>query len=246
MKRKILVASCSVILLILGAGGCSSLRDRVDSMVVVTDWPSSSAWRVAVLDCETPGTKERIENGLTVTSIAGSGVKMADAVAELLGREDDYLVVDRALMLRTLQEHSLPTTGIPPSNKLAEMGRVLNADALVLGRCEGWHWGNQHEWGERFNASLWLIMTANGQAAWSAEGKAVLVGSRSDIIQLLAGDMVGKLVAGSGKAEPPPGLSSGPYPVAGESKITPVPPPPLAQASPPPPAPVAEKEMDDM
>jgi hypothetical protein len=234
MKRRMIIVSGSVVLLTLLTGGCASLRDRLDSMALVSDWPARRAWRVAVLDCETLPAEERVEKGLTLTPIEGVGAKMADTVAGLLGKETGYLVVDRDLMLQTLREHSLPTSGIPPADQLAEIGRVLEVDGLVLGRCEGWHWGNRYEWGERFKASLWLIMAASGRTAWKVEGEAVLIGSDQDVTHLLARDMVKKLIAGSGKAPPPPGLSPWPSPSPGEWKGTPLPPSPLAQPSPSP------------
>jgi len=236
MKRIIMriLLSTSIILLTMFADGCSSPRDRLDSMALVTDWPSGQVWRVAVLDFKTPPAEERIEEGMTVTPLAGSGETLAVAVAGLLGEESGYLVVDRDLMLRTLRDNSLPTSGIPPAARLAEIGRVLEVDGLVLGRCDGWHWGNRYEWGERLKASLWLIMAESSRTAWSAEGKAVLIGSDQDIIPFLAGDMVKKLMAGSGKAQPPPGFSAGPYPSSGELSGTPSPPTPFIQPSPPP------------
>ena len=234
MKDRVIQISLTTILLGLLMGGCASLRDRLDSMALVSDWPSRRAWRVAVLDLETPPAEERVEEGLTLTPIEGAGVKMADAVAGLLGKETGYLVADRDLMLQTLRGHSLPTSGIPPADQLAEIGRVLEVDGLVLGRCEGQHWGNRYEWGERFKASLWLVMAESARPAWSAEGEMVRIGSDQDVIQLLARDMVKKLIAGSGKAQPPPGLSPWPSPSPGERKGTPVPPAPLVQPSPSP------------
>lgn len=246
MKRRIIILRWSVILLALLAGGCSSPRDRIDSMALVTDWPTRPDWRVAVLDCEIPAAEERVMEGVTMTTIEDAGVKMADAVAGLLGNESGYLVVDRDLMLRTLRDHSLPIAGIPPADKLAEIGRVLEVDGLVLGRCEGWHWGNRYEWGERFKASLWLIMAESGRTAWSTEGNTVMIGSDRDVIELLARDMVEKLMAASRPAQPPSGLSPGPYPSPVEPRGTPVPPAPLTQPSPSPGKAIAGMDMDSL
>ena len=235
MKRKkiFIVLSASIILSTLFVNGCSSPRDRLDSMALISDWPARQAWRVAVLDFETPLAEGRIEGGVTMIPLADAGVKMADALSGLLGQEDGYLLLDRDLMLRTLQENSLQTSGIPPADQLAEIGRVLEVDGVILGRCDGWHWGNRYEWGERLKASLWLLMAESGRTAWSAEGNAVLIGSDQDVIQLLARDMVKKLMAGSGKAKPPPGFSSGPYQSPEELPETPLPPSPFVQPSPP-------------
>ncbi len=236
MKKIIMriLLSTSIIILTIFADGCSSPRNQLDSMAVVTDWPSGQVWRVAVLDFEMPPAEARIEEGMTMTPLTGSGEKLAASVAGLLGEETGYQVSDRDLMLRTLKENSLPTSGIPPAARLAEIGKVLEVDGLVLGRCDGWHWGNRYEWGERLKASLWLIMAESSQTAWSAEGQAVLIGSDQDIIPLLAGDMVKKLMAGSGEAQPPPGFSAGPYSSPLESSGTPLPPTPLIQPTPSP------------
>lgn len=224
MKRRGIIFCRLVLLPALLTVGCSSLRDQLDSVAMVTDWPTRPAWRVAVLDCETTQPKERIDKGVTVTAIDEAGVKMAEAVAGLLGQKTGYLVVDRDLMLQTLRDHSLPTSGIPSADKLAEIGRVLEVDGLVLGRFEGWHWGNRYEWGEKIKASLWLIMAESGRTAWSVEGRGVLVGSDQEVIPLLARDMVKKVIAGSGEAEPPAGLSTYPVPYPGEPQGTPTPP----------------------
>ncbi|MEA1928552.1 MAG: hypothetical protein U9N73_10120 [Candidatus Auribacterota bacterium] len=243
MKRIIitLLLSTSIIMLPLFMGGCSSPRDRIDSMALVSDWPSGQSWRVAVLDFNTPPAEDKIEKGITLTPIDNVGEKMPDAVAGLLDEEPGYLVEDRDLMLKTLRDRSLPTSGIPPADQLAEIGKVLEVDGLVLGRCEGWHWGNRYEWGERSKASLWLIMAESGRTAWKMEGEGSLIGSDKSIVTMLSQDMVKKLMAGSGKAPPPPELSPWPSSFPEERKSIPVMPVSLAQISPPP-----EKQPTDI
>jgi hypothetical protein len=243
MKKRIIILCGAVVLLGWLTGGCSSPRDRLDSMALVTEWPTIAEWRVAVLDFETPQAKEWVKQGVTMTVIVDAGVKLSDAFASMLGEEPGYMVVDRALALRTLREHSLPTVGIPPAEQLVEIGKVLKVDGLVLGRCEALHWGNRYEWGEELKASLWLIMAESGRSAWSLEGNTVMIGSDQDVTELLARDMVDKLMAGSRPAQLPSGLSPGPYPPPVKSSQTPVPPISVVASSP---HPYPEKDIVGM
>lgn len=212
-----------VILFLLTAFACSSPRDRLSSSALVTDRPSKQDWRVAVLDFETPPFTQRVEDGIERIRIKDGGVKLATAVAELLGKEAGYLILDRDFTNRKLQSHSLPTSGIPSSQQLKEMGEVLEVDGFVVGRCDGEYWANRYEWCQNIKASLWLLMVPNGRTAWSVEGEVFRVGtigSDRDVIESLARDMVKKIINVSGQAQPPAGFSLLPAPAPAEREHT--------------------------
>ncbi|MFH0948673.1 MAG: CsgG/HfaB family protein [Elusimicrobiota bacterium] len=61
------------------------------------------------------------------------GTAASDVLLTELGKSDKFILVERAKLDKVMEEQKLQTTGMIDSNTVAQMGKILGLDAIVVG-----------------------------------------------------------------------------------------------------------------
>ncbi|MFH1541314.1 MAG: CsgG/HfaB family protein [Elusimicrobiota bacterium] len=61
------------------------------------------------------------------------GTAASDVLLTELGKSDKFILVERAKLDKIMEEQKLQTTGIVDANTVAQMGKILGLDAIVVG-----------------------------------------------------------------------------------------------------------------
>lgn len=95
--------------------------------VTVKHWPQAGKTRrVAVFPVkDAPGAP-------------GSGERAQEALAAAVHKISVYELVERSMLDDVLKEHQLGTSGLVDESKAVEIGRLLNADSILVARITEW------------------------------------------------------------------------------------------------------------
>jgi TolB-like protein len=97
------------------------------------------------------------------TSEKQLGTLVAAELTTLLQRDHGLMIIERTQLAKVLDELALGQTGLTDPQKSAEVGKLLGAEALIV--------GNVAEAGDRYLANARVVMVANAQVAFSTQGQ---------------------------------------------------------------------------
>lgn len=194
--RSIPTAVCAT--LVLFAAGCGS----ISTVTVTAGAGRTERLRVAVLNFAWDPTR----GGPDEVSANRPGVLIADCVSSRLSEIPSLSVVPRASVKRVTAEHMRPGPTLAElvrQGKFAEVAKMLDADALVLGDVEnddawiGWVRRNQN-----IAFTCRCVDARTGQTLWTLGGQKVTGPygpiNPNDTINLILNDAIPKLRRGLG------------------------------------------------
>lgn len=118
-----MILKTTIVGIVLAVVAASALEADPATAPLTTQPTLGAAPAVAVLDYESavPGNAEL-------------GKQLADVLSVRLSLEDAFTVVERAKLNEILNEHKLTLAGVVDSDKAAQVGKLLGAKLLIMGK----------------------------------------------------------------------------------------------------------------
>lgn len=175
-----------------GVGG--KQHDRLRSTASVSPMlVGRNSLAVAVPDFSQDYTETKSDGLSTYIPHVDSGKRGADLFATRMLTLPSYRLIERNELTRVLAELKLQMSDLTNPSNVKEAGRLIGADALVLGRCSGYSWNNRYGWGAHVNTALRLVDVESGQVLFAVEGSIVRINSTDDVYPILFDDVVSTL-----------------------------------------------------
>ena len=109
-------------------------------------------------------------------------------------------MVDRKAVVGSLAGHRALSARIAKPEALREVGKLVGADAVVVGQTDGSAWsGNGHR-GASLYASVQMVRVADGSVIWSIDGLVTDPQSQDQVVGALADDLASRLFTQLAKA----------------------------------------------
>ena len=127
-------------------------------------------WNLAVLDLNYTAIEGKLSSGLTTSISAGpdAGQVIASLIASELSSLSNIKVVERGRIDHLIDEQQLQMTGIIDSESAVEIGKMLGADAVLVGNVTDYlSWSSLGLTGSTVSFSMRMIDIKSGQVVTS-------------------------------------------------------------------------------
>jgi curli biogenesis system outer membrane secretion channel CsgG len=137
----------------------------------------SRNWNVAVVDFNYEFEGEGNANGTNYVSAGKDGGRViADLFSAEFSRLNNIAIIERSRISNVLDEQALQQSGVIQAEKAASVGKLLGADAVVMGELTDYvSWSNLAGYGSTISFSVRMIDVQTG--------KVILNGSISRVRQ---------------------------------------------------------------
>lgn len=127
-------------------------------------------WNVAVVDLSYEFEGEgQFGMGHYISGGKDGGRVLAGLLASELSKLDNLNLVERGMMKKVLAEHALQQSGVVDTQTMADLGRMVGADAVIAGELTDYVlWNNIGGYGSTISFSIRMIDVESGQVILSS------------------------------------------------------------------------------